>query len=169
MPRPSDGNDANGPEPDTQDKAGKEVEASNPSAPPSSTSSSAPGSSEGGSRGWIDSLARRSTGLPQQEVRPDSELRKGDTSLWRLAGLGIQFAATVAIFAFMGNALDKKMGWSPWALVSFSLLAVIGNLYLLIKETLKQDSTTKKTTATTTTTKLGAKDDRPQPGKRSPP
>jgi F0F1-type ATP synthase assembly protein I len=94
--------------------------------------------------GWIEQLAKRSTGLPEHQQRDQPADRKGDTSLWRLAGLGIQFAATVAIFAWMGNALDKRMGWSPWGLVTLSLIAVVGNLYLLIKESLQQDSPTKK-------------------------
>jgi F0F1-type ATP synthase assembly protein I len=94
--------------------------------------------------GWIDNLARRSTGL-EGDVTPLHGARpKSESNLWRLAGLGVQFAATVAIFAFMGNAIDKRMGWSPWTLVAFSLLAIIGNLYLLIKETLKQDTPAKK-------------------------
>ena len=88
--------------------------------------------------GWIDGLARRSTGLPGDET-PAPKDREGDKKLWSVFGLGIQFAATVALFALMGYELDKKMNWAPWGLVTLSLLAVIGNLYLLIKESLKED------------------------------
>jgi F0F1-type ATP synthase assembly protein I len=97
-----------------------------------------PSVNTGGS--WVERLAERSTGLPEFEKEPAAQPDKADRGLWRLAGLGIQFAATVALFAWMGNALDRRMGWSPWGLVSLSLIAVVGNLYLLIKETLKQDT-----------------------------
>jgi F0F1-type ATP synthase assembly protein I len=154
MPQPSDGNDRNGPQQQPQKQPGDGVESSTPASPTSGSG----GDSAGGS-GWLESLAQRSTGLPEHQTRSSPESRKGDTSLWRLAGLGVQFAATTAIFAFMGIVLDKKMGWSPWGLVSLSLIAVIGNLYLLIKESLKQDITTKP----------GAKHVSPEPEKRSPP
>jgi F0F1-type ATP synthase assembly protein I len=89
--------------------------------------------------GWMNDLARRSTGLPEYESSPEPTRQKGDRSIWSLAGLGIQFAVTAALFAFMGHALDVKMGWSPWGLVSLVMIAVIGNMYLLIKESLKED------------------------------
>jgi F0F1-type ATP synthase assembly protein I len=115
--------------------------------------------------GWVERLAERSTGLPEYEKRSEPESDKGDHGLWRLAGLGLQFAATVALFAWMGNALDHRMGWSPWGLVILSLLAVIGNLYLLIKETLKQDTIKKDTPAG----KGGNKNVSSRAGKRSDP
>ena len=91
--------------------------------------------------GWVDRIAKRSTGLPQDVSPPDKEDRSGEKSLWNLAGLGIQFAATVAIFAYIGYAADKTLGWSPWCTIGLSMAAVIGNLYLLIKEAFKEPPT----------------------------
>lgn len=38
------------------------------------------------------------------------------------AGVGIQFAATIVVFAFAGIWLDKRLGTSPW----FVLVLVLG-------------------------------------------
>ncbi|HVT81706.1 MAG TPA: AtpZ/AtpI family protein [Phycisphaerae bacterium] len=79
--------------------------------------------------GWIDNLAQRSAGLPQD--RPAKEKGK---SPWSTAGKGLQFAATTALFALMGWWLDRRFGWTPWGTVGLSMLGFIGGLYLLIKE-----------------------------------
>ena len=113
---------------------------------PNGKTSSAPENSSGGKDskdsadkkvGWIEGLAKRSTGLPEDVSRKES--KKGEKSPWSYAGLGIQFAGSIALFAWFGFELDRKMGWTPWGLVSLSMIAVIGNLYLLIKENLKDD------------------------------
>jgi len=89
--------------------------------------------------GWIDSLAQRSTGLPEYTKQP---VEKSDTekSPWRYAGLGLQFAGTTGLFVFMGYELDKRMGWTPWGLVSLGMLGLIGGLYLLIKDVMKENA-----------------------------
>ncbi len=99
-----------------------------------------PGQKPGQKSGWLDDLARRSTGLPEDETPSVTPARSSDTSLWRLAGLGLQFALTVSIFALMGREVDRRMDWSPWGLVSFTLVAVIGNTYLLIKDVMKDSN-----------------------------
>lgn len=87
--------------------------------------------------GFIDSLAHRSTGLPgTSRARPAS----GEKSPWHYAGLGFQFAGTTLLFVFFGYQLDKHMGWSPWGLVSLGMIGVIGSLYLLIKDALKENA-----------------------------
>jgi len=55
-----------------------------------------------------------------------------------VAGLGFQFALTVALFTVFGHVLDQKLGWSPWGVVVMVSVAVVGNLYLLIKESMKE-------------------------------
>lgn len=42
------------------------------------------------------------------------------------AGVGVQFAATIVIFAFAGIWLDKRLGTSPW----FVLVLVLGGAAL---------------------------------------
>ena len=92
--------------------------------------------------GWINSLAQRSTGLPQYAKKPVASQPETDNSPWRYAGLGLQFAATTGVFVLMGYELDKRMGWSPWGLVTLGMLGLIGGLYLLIKDVIKSNADT---------------------------
>ena len=94
---------------------------------------------------WIDNLAQRSTGLPDGSGRSENKANPSrnssqptqEKSPWAMAGVGIQFAVTAAVFAFIGYFLDKRFGWSPWGVIGFSLVGFVGGLYLLIKEFLK--------------------------------
>ena len=87
---------------------------------------------------WIQKLAERSAGLPQAEPEKPATKDPGAGQLWRFAGLGIQFAATVAIFAWIGYEIDQWRGWkNNAALLTLVMIAVVGNLYLLIKEAIK--------------------------------
>ena len=49
-------------------------------------------------------------------------------------------AATTALFVLMGWYVDRKMGWSPWATVGFTMLGLVGGLYLLIKDAIKDNA-----------------------------
>ncbi len=57
----------------------------------------------------------------QAEVRRLLHKRKG-LSGSEFAGIGIQFAATIVLFAFAGIWLDRRLGTSPW----FVLVMVLG-------------------------------------------
>ena len=94
---------------------------------------------------WIDNLAQRSAGLPEGSGRSESKANPSrnssrptqEKSAWAMAGVGLQFAVTAAVFAFIGFYLDKRFGWSPWGVIGFSLVGFVGGLYLLIKDFLK--------------------------------
>jgi len=86
--------------------------------------------------GWIEKLAERSTGLPQD---PTANKQDPGKSPWSYAGAALQFGATWALFALMGWYCDKRFGWTPWGIVGFSALGFVGGLYLLIKEALKSE------------------------------
>jgi hypothetical protein len=93
---------------------------------------------ENPNRSWIQKLAERSAGLPSAEREKPAAKDPGVGQLWRFAGLGIQFAATVGIFTYIGYEIDKWRGWkNNVALLTLVLIAVVGNLYLLIKEAMK--------------------------------
>ena len=83
--------------------------------------------------GWINRLAQRSTGLPEHRENPVPQ----DRSPWSLAGVGLQFAATVAVFAFFGYYLDRRFNWTPWGTIGLAAFGFVGGLYLLIKQFLK--------------------------------
>ena len=93
------------------------------------------------SKNWIEGLAKRSTGLPGDvKSSAASGPESKEKSPWSYAGLGIQFAGTVCLFMYAGYKLDEWQGWSSHVgLITLSLLAVVGNMYLLIKESIKQD------------------------------
>src|SRR5438128_2730857 len=76
--------------------------------------------------GWIESLAQRSTGLPdltRPQTPPPPPAPPGK-SPWAYAGLGIQFAGTAVLFTLMGLYVDWKFGWSPWGTVVLSMIGV---------------------------------------------
>jgi F0F1-type ATP synthase assembly protein I len=98
-----------------------------------------PSPDAGPTPGWIEGLAKRSTGLPG-DVTTKRGATQGERTLWTFAGLGLQFAATTALFTYMGYALDRRMGWSPWGMISLAMIAVIGSLYLLIKEAMRDNT-----------------------------
>jgi F0F1-type ATP synthase assembly protein I len=49
-----------------------------------------------------------------QSSRPPSSV---SSDLFRFAGLGTQFAATLGVFGALGWWLDTKLGSSPWLLI----------------------------------------------------
>jgi F0F1-type ATP synthase assembly protein I len=58
-------------------------------------------------------------------------------TLWRLAGIGLELAMTVGVFAALGWWLDNKFGWTPWGLFGFAMLGVVAGLYRFIRTTMK--------------------------------
>lgn len=99
--------------------------------------------------GFFDKLVQRSTGLPDtadQGNQDRSKASKGseEKTLWKFAGLGLQFAITVSLFAYLGYELDRRLGWSPWGLIGLTMVATIGNLYLLIKDAIVKDADSPK-------------------------
>ena len=88
-------------------------------------------------KSFVDDLARRSSGLPEhQKPEPASSQEK---SPWAYAGLGLQFAGTVGLLAFAGYEIDQWRHWNNVALITLTLIAVIGSMYMLIKESINAD------------------------------
>lgn len=90
--------------------------------------------------GWIEKLAQRSTGLGDQKPADDSPKPSENKRLGQLgkvSGLGLQFGFTVAIFWFIGQAIDRHMHWHLAATLTCLIIAVMGSTYLLIKEAIK--------------------------------
>ncbi len=65
-------------------------------------------------------------------------MKDNQASLWRqLAGLssiGITLAASIAIGAAIGIALDRWLGTSPWCTIIFFLLGVAAGFWNLLKD-----------------------------------
>ncbi len=64
--------------------------------------------------------------------------RKLDRTPWvRSAGMGIDFAAAVAVFVVIGYWIDRRFGSSPWGVLVGAGLGLIGGMYNLIRQGLK--------------------------------
>ena len=65
-------------------------------------------------------------------------MKNNQASLWRqLAGLsspGITLAASIAIGAAIGIALDRWFGTSPWLMIIFFVLGVAAGFRNLLKD-----------------------------------
>lgn len=64
---------------------------------------------------------------------------------FRYAGLGVQFAAVIGVFAWAGWWVDSKLGSEPWLLIVGVFLGFLGGLISLVS---KVPSSTKKKSAT---------------------
>jgi F0F1-type ATP synthase assembly protein I len=65
-----------------------------------------------------------------RSIMPSSSNQRGP---WKLAGAGIELAGAVLVLAFIGYAIDQRLGCYPWLTVVGTLLGFAGGLYNLIK------------------------------------
>lgn len=54
-----------------------------------------------------------------------------------LFGSGMQLAAAVVVFLFIGRWLDGVLGTDPWLMLTGALVGAAGGLYLFIRAALK--------------------------------
>jgi F0F1-type ATP synthase assembly protein I len=64
---------------------------------------------------------------------PREDGSRTQTELYRFAGLGMQFAATLAVFGLLGYWLDGKLGTSPWLLLGGIFVGFAIGLFALVK------------------------------------
>ena len=62
--------------------------------------------------------------------------RKAYPDWVRWSGVGIEFAAAVAVFAFIGFWIDRKYDSAPWGVLVGAALGLIGGTYNLIRDSL---------------------------------
>ena len=70
--------------------------------------------------------------LPDGQPPRDPSSKQGG-GLFALAGLGMEFAIAVGLFALGGWALDRRWQSSPWLLVVGIVIGFAVGLYMLIK------------------------------------
>lgn len=66
------------------------------------------------------------------DERPEGT--RATTDLYRYSGLGLQFAATVGLFAWLGHWLDRRWSASPWCLLAGVLLGFALGLYSMLQK-----------------------------------
>ena len=62
--------------------------------------------------------------------------RKTSQAWLRLAGLGFELAASIAGGALLGWWLDRRLGSAPKALITLTVVGVVGGLWNLIRTAL---------------------------------
>ena len=87
---------------------------------------------------FLNNLAQRSTGLSDQPANSDSDATRTESrQLLRLSGMGLQIAGTLMVFLLIGHWIDQTFGWNYVATITGAAVALIGSMYLLIKEALR--------------------------------
>ncbi len=55
----------------------------------------------------------------------------------RLASMGMELTASVVGLAAVGYALDRHFDWTPWGLLTCTMIGLVGGMYNLIREALR--------------------------------
>ena len=76
------------------------------------------------------------TGIPGGPSNAPNDPRRSPdkgTSVGEYAGLGIQFAASIVVFLYLGQWLDRKLGTAPWLLLAGVFLGAGGSFYSMYR------------------------------------
>jgi hypothetical protein len=83
------------------------------------------------SHGDPGSIGHSATAPGSLPGKPDANSQPGT---WALAGVGVELAGGVAVFAMVGWWLDTRYSTGPWLMVLGGVLGVIGGVYNLWKQ-----------------------------------
>jgi F0F1-type ATP synthase assembly protein I len=72
-------------------------------------------------------------GTPRGPVDPRRVPEEG-ISAGEYAGFGIQFAASIVVFLYVGQWLDRKLGTAPWLLLVGVFLGAGGSFYSMYRK-----------------------------------
>jgi F0F1-type ATP synthase assembly protein I len=59
--------------------------------------------------------------------------RQNDNSAMKYAGVGLQFAASILLFLYAGQWLDRRFGTSPWLMMTGVFLGGGGAFYSMYR------------------------------------
>ena len=79
----------------------------------------------------------------KEELWAEARGERKDEGGSAMAGLGVQFVVTILIFLFIGQWLDRKLGTTPWMLLTGVLLGAALGFWMMLrvaKEAEKKDS-----------------------------
>lgn len=71
---------------------------------------------------------------PGPSAPDDGSGREGGTSAGAYLGLGLQFAASILVFVYLGQWLDRRFGTEPWLLLGGLLLGGGGSFYSIYRK-----------------------------------
>ena len=64
----------------------------------------------------------------------DPDERGAASGAGRYAGAGIQFAASILLFVFVGQWLDERLGTEPWLLILGVFVGAAAGFYSLYRQ-----------------------------------
>jgi ATP synthase protein I len=73
------------------------------------------------------------SGGPPAGSNEPPRAHEGGTSVGEYAGLGLQFAASIILFLFLGQWLDRKLGTAPWMLLIGVFVGAGGSFYSMYR------------------------------------
>jgi F0F1-type ATP synthase assembly protein I len=73
------------------------------------------------------------SGGPPTGSNEPPRVPEGGTSVGEYAGLGLQFAASIILFLFLGQWLDRKLGTAPWMLLIGVFVGAGGSFYSMYR------------------------------------
>lgn len=76
----------------------------------------------------------RPEGSPRPAVHAE---RDAGPSAGAYAGLGLQFAASIIVFLYLGQWLDRKLGTEPWLLLIGVFLGAGGSFYSIYRKLMR--------------------------------
>lgn len=77
-------------------------------------------------------MTGKPVGTPERPDAPRGAAEKG-TSVGEYAGLGLQFAASIVLFLYLGQWLDRKLGTEPWLLLAGVFVGAGGSFYSMYR------------------------------------
>jgi ATP synthase protein I len=82
----------------------------------------------------------RPEGRPPEEPRRPaaSEKRDDGPSAGAYAGLGLQFAASILVFLYLGQWLDRRLGTDPWLLLIGVFVGAGGSFYSIYRKLMRE-------------------------------
>jgi F0F1-type ATP synthase assembly protein I len=74
--------------------------------------------------------------MDQGSARRGAGTRGAGTALsgTEFAGIGLQFALTIAVFSFAGVWLDRRLGTSPWLLLICVFVGAAGGFFSMFRK-----------------------------------
>jgi F0F1-type ATP synthase assembly protein I len=70
---------------------------------------------------------------PKERVTETKPAKPGMPSAMRLAGAGLELAATLVGACLLGYWIDRRFGTDPWGLLICAGIGIVGGLYNLIR------------------------------------
>ncbi len=71
---------------------------------------------------------------PRKPAAPEADVGQGGLSGAEFAGVGVQFAASILLFLWVGQWLDKRFGTAPWGLIIGVFTGAGGAFYAMYRK-----------------------------------